>query len=150
MFKQVPEYQKQIIKFTIIGVIAVLVDLSIYYLLLNILPVNNEGLITIEAVSKTFSFISGTFVTYNLNKFWTWRQRNNSKTRFAKFLFLYSSSMLLNVATNSIVLMVCQEYESVYHVPHEYVVAFICATGASAVYNFLGQKFWVFSLRAVK
>lgn len=135
------------VKFTLIGVTAVLVDLVVYYILLNTLPDPENPLLTLEAMAKTCSFISGTIVTYNLNKFWTWRQNDHSNKRFVKFLLLYGISLGLNVTVNEVTLMILGNVDALAWVPRPYLIAFVAATGASAMLNFLGQKFWVFATR---
>lgn len=145
MYKQaqkISESNKQIIKFGLIGFLAVFVDLGIYYTLINLLvdifPEENFR----NAVSKSLSFMCGTFVTYNLNKLWTWRQRDRSNKRFVKFMMLYGFSMLVNVLVNSSLIFLLPFIG----IPEEHVIklAFIGATGMSAVMNFIGQKIWVF------
>ncbi len=86
----------------------------------------------------------GTFVTYNLNKLWTWRRRDKNNARFAKFMLLYGTSMLVNVATNTFLLFVLHNYSHILDLPNKYFIAFAGATGMSAVLNFAGQKVWVF------
>lgn len=141
------ETHKQLIKFSLIGGLAVLADLSVYYLLLNLIPDGVNGIITVEVMAKTASFLTGTLVTYNLNKFWTWKQRNRSSSRLLKFFLLYGFSMLLNVGTNSLLLMLLHKMAAFEAIPFKYAVAFGGATAASAVFNFTGQKFWVFTTR---
>lgn len=145
--KQIPEWNKQVIKFTFIGMLAVLTDLAVYYILLNTLPVKVFNLIDIEAFAKTVSFICGLFVTYNFNKLWTWRKRDSSKKRFAKFMALYGSSLVLNVGANMFLLHLLHNNALLMKLPGKYLIAFIGATGMSAAYNFAGQKFWVFTAR---
>jgi putative flippase GtrA len=69
-----PDLNKQLVKFTMIGVLAVLVDLACYYLLLNLFPEKMLGFASNESVAKTISFLCGMSVTYSLNKLWTWKQ----------------------------------------------------------------------------
>ncbi len=147
MYKQVKnisEFKKQIIKFGLIGFLAVFVDMAIYYVLLNSFPESFKEMIAPEVLSKTISFMCGTFVTYNLNKLWTWRQRDRNHSRFAKFMLLYGTSMLVNVATNTFLLFVLHNYSHIIDLPNKYLIAFVGATGMSAVLNFAGQKVWVF------
>lgn len=147
-----PDLQKQLIKFFMIGVLASLVDLVVYYLLLQMIPQFEFDLALIgehfhpdnKDLSKTISFVIGSLVTYNLNKFWTWRQKDRSHTRFVKFYTLYGISLLLNVFANKIALLVLTENEAFSWVPSKFLVAFVFATGMSAVFNFAGQKIWVF------
>jgi putative flippase GtrA len=147
--KALPELKKQLIKFTAIGIFAVLVDLVCYYLFLNTLPERPLNIST-EAVSKSLSFVCGSIVTYNLNKFWTWRKRDRSNKRFVKFMMLYGTSLILNVITNSVALYVLHEIREVIDFPFKYLIAFVAATGASAVFNFVGQKLWVFRVGSGK
>lgn len=136
--------KKQLIKFTLIGILAVLVDLTCYYIFLQILPENVLNTISNEAFAKTLSFLCGLSVTYSLNKLWTWKKKDRSKKRLIKFGVLYAFSLLLNVFTNSTLLYMLHEYKDLLNLPYKYFIAFVGATGVSAVFNFLGQKFWVF------
>ena len=142
--KNISEFKKQIIKFGLIGFLAVFVDMSIYYLLLNSFPESLKEAIYPEAVAKSASFMCGTFVTYNLNKLWTWRRRDRSNSRFVKFMLLYGISMLVNVAVNTFLLFVLHTYSHIIDLPNKYFIAFVGATGTSALLNFTGQKIWVF------
>jgi putative flippase GtrA len=136
--------KKQLIKFALIGVLAVLVDLSCYYVLLNLLPEKLLTIVSNESLSKTISFLCGMTVTYTLNKFWTWKKRNRSGKRMVKFGMLYGFSLVMNVASNSCLLFVLHEYSHLLDLPNKYLIAFVGATGLSASINFVGQKFWVF------
>jgi len=148
-----PSLQKQLIKFFVIGVFASLIDLLFYYLMLQIIPEFEIDLNFVGAIfhpdnrdiSKTISFVLGSLVTYNLNKFWTWKQKDRSHKRFAKFYTLYGVSLLLNVFANKLALYILTENASFDWVPKKFFVAFVFATGTSAVFNFAGQKLWVFS-----
>ena len=136
--------QKQLIKFTLIGVLAVLVDLTCYYIFLNVLPENLRFGFDIEDLSKAMSFLCGMSVTYTLNKLWTWKSKTKSKKRVLNFTILYGSSLLINVITNSTTLDLLHEVEILKNLDYKYLIAFIVATGISASVNFIGQKFWVF------
>jgi putative flippase GtrA len=48
------------------------------------------------------------------------------------------------VLLNSTLLYLILDFKNIIVVPKPYFVAFIGATGFSSVFNFLGQKFWVF------
>jgi putative flippase GtrA len=144
--RTVSPMQKQLIKFTLIGMLAVIVDLLCYYLLLNLLPERVLSKIRNEAFSKGLSFICGMTVTYFLNKFWTWKKKDHSRKRVIKFALLYGSSLIINVGVNSGLLFVLHEYRSQFDLPYKYFVAFAGAAAVSASINFIGQKFWVFSV----
>lgn len=142
------EGNKQIVKFGFIGVLAVLTDLSAYWVFLNTLPENAlPGTLGNEALSKTLSFLCGLMVTYHLNKRWTWRRRDRSNRRLAKFMLTYGFSLLLNVGINSGLLHMLLNVEMLQPVPYKYLVAFVGATGFCSAFNFMGQKFWIFNQR---
>lgn len=142
-----PDYQKQFIKFVLIGVLAVLVDLVCYYIFLSFFPEHIGSFFTNEILAKSCSFVCGSVVTYQLNKYWTWKQKDKSNKRFAKFFFLYIISLLINVFVNSGSLYLLLNEPSLQFLPRKYLIAFIMATGVSAFFNFLGQKWWVFKTK---
>lgn len=141
--KKTSDLKKQLIKFTFIGGLAVLTDLLFYFVFLSILPERIFNFLSNETLAKTLSFMCGTFVTYNLNKFWTWKQTNRSHLRYFKFLFLYAISLLINVGLNAAFLHLFGLYE----LDFKYFFAFMGASGFSAAFNFVGQKIWVFKTR---
>lgn len=144
-----PDYQKQFIKFVLIGVLAVLVDLGCYYILLSVYPEYVGSFFTNEILAKSSSFVCGSIVTYQLNKYWTWKQKNRSNKRFVKFFFLYIISLLINVSVNSSALYLLFNESTFQSLPRKYFIAFILATGVSAIFNFFGQKWWVFRLKKI-
>lgn len=117
--------KKQLFKFAIAGVIAVLTDLIVYYVLIG-----SYG----HSFSKGVSFLIGTFVSFVINKFWTFNKDDEVKKDLFKFLTLYGGSLCANIVVNSQVLI----YSS------SVIVAFVFATGMSMTINFIGQKWWVF------
>lgn len=149
--KDIAPVKKQLIKFGLIGLLAVLVDLCAYYIFLQILPKNVlANLLSNEAIAKTFSFLCGMSVTYTFNKLWTWKEKTKSKKRFVKFVILYGTSLLLNVGANSLFLYILHNIPPFELLPFKYLLAFIGATGISAILNFSGQKFWVFRDSSIK
>ena len=119
------ESKKQIIRFICSGILAVLTDLLVYYLLINFIS---------YSLAKGIAFLSGTAVAYLLNKYWTFKQPVFSTTQLIKFLALYLFSLVINVAINNYTL---KEFKIT-------ILAFLIATGTSTIINFVGQKFWVF------
>lgn len=142
---------KQITKFGIIGVSAVLVDGIVYYIVSDKLGINTS-------VSKATGFFIGTIYTYFLNKYWTWKHTEKSnKDMLLKFAVVYAVSMFFNVQINSFfqnylpddILRLSLDQASgdaktFFSIKADKLVAFFMATVASAVINFLGQKFLVF------
>ncbi len=144
MLKEITPLKKQLVKFTLIGLLAVSVDLLCYFILLNIFPEKMFQAIGNEAVSKSISFVCGMTVTYFLNKFWTWKKKDRSHKRMVKFVLLYGIALLINVGTNSALLYILHQYRNFVDLPFKYLIAFVGASGLSASVSFMGQKFWVF------
>lgn len=145
-----PIYQtsKQITKFAISGVLAVMVDFLVYFSISQLLEIN---------LSKGIGFCSGMLVTYNLNKFWTWRQRDKNNQRLYLFIGLYMVAMFINILVNNYAFNKIPNTETVlsirntsknliefFAVKNNKVFAFLIATISSATLTFLGQKFWLF------
>jgi putative flippase GtrA len=157
--KKLPESNKQAIKFILIGVLAVLTDIVCYFIVLNLLP-EKIYFLDNEVVAKAISFLFGFTVTYTLNNRWTWRKTDHSRDRIFKSLLLYSISLGLNVFLNSMFLYLLRDRGMVNYFPFStanqicemigftigaHLFAIIITTGLTAVFNFLGQKFWVFA-----
>lgn len=154
------EVSKQLVKFIISGVVAVLTDFVVYYSL-GALPVDTSahlgiGLQVID-LWKALGFISGTVVTYNLNKFWTWRKTDKNNKRLRNFVILYVISFIINIGMNKYALNFIPNNEFILSVKRfdsqleqlmaiktDKLAAFLIATIASTVVNFVGQKIWVF------
>lgn len=117
--------KRQLYRFFISGVSAVVTDFIIYYILIKYMDHSN---------SKVISFFSGTLVSYFTNKFWTFEKKNKSIKELMKFMALYTSTLCVNVAVNKIVL----DFTNVV------ILGFLFATGTSTTLNFIGQKWWVF------
>ncbi len=145
---------KQITKFFIIGVSAVLVDFVIYYLLSDLMGQNLD-------LSKGMGFLVGTVYTYYLNKLWTWKYTERSnKGMLLKFGMVYAVSFVFNILINKYGLKLIPEFDinlnlafkdtvgenikTIFSVKGHKFFAFFFATVVSAVINFLGQKFLVF------
>ena len=119
--------KKQLLRFVCVGVLAVLVDFMVYFLLVELTDLN-------YAIAKFISFFAGTLVSYVINKLWTFEQNKKSSKQFWMFIGLYMVTLGFNVGVNSMVLDVFKNT----------LFAFLCATGTSTILNFIGQKFWVF------
>ena len=118
-------FKKELLRFILAWLFAVLVDLISYFSLLNYFTPN---------LSKVFSFMAGTFVAYIINKFWTFKKKQKSYLETIKFSLLYTFTMFCNVIINKVSLNYSQFI----------FLSFIIATGFSTILNFLGQKYWVF------
>ncbi|TDQ32773.1 GtrA family protein [Zeaxanthinibacter enoshimensis] len=117
--------RKQLRRFVVTGIIAVAVDFGLYYALNTVIDHN---------LAKGISFLSGTIVAYIFNKYWTFETKEFSSSQLLKFFILYGLTLGVNIITNDVALLMFRNL----------TFAFLCATGASTILNFLGQKFWVF------
>jgi putative flippase GtrA len=119
--------QKQLLRFLVVGCSAVATDFVTYTLLLHLLA---------HAPAKTLAFIAGTIVAYVLNKYWTFEKPGTNHAELSRFVILYTSTLVANVAVNATALLIF---------PTAILFAFLCATGTSTILNFIGQKWWVFT-----
>lgn len=116
----------QILRFLVAGCSAVLTDMIVYYVLkMHIEP----------SIAKTISFLSGTILSYIVNKFWTFEKTSKSRIEALKFISLYLMTLCINVIINYLVL----------NLSSSSLLGFFAATGTSTVLNFIGMKWWVFA-----
>lgn len=135
-------------KFGIVGGLSFFIDFSIYYLVSQYLP---------TYVAKSISTITSTYVNYQLNKHWTWGQKESKKGLLPKYLTLYAISGLMNVLTNEYLLHALPHAElsanlifpdstkHLFSFKVDKIFAVLGATIMVMVINFLGQKLWVFT-----
>ncbi len=159
---------KQITKFVIIGLSAVLVDLIVYYAFSDLLGFNQDfkllkfsekWSLTGTHLSKAAGFVVGSIYTYLLNKHWTWRYTEKSnKGMIAKFITIYALSLLMNVLVNEWALNYFPDYllsatltddnnniNTLFAIKGGKFLAFFIATAVCTLFNFMGQKFWIFN-----
>ncbi len=122
--------------FLIVGVTTVLVDFIAY-----------RGLLSLDIIAldmaKAIGFLSGTLFAYFANRFWTFGHKTHASGSAWRFMILYASTLATNVLINSLALTLLADMFSAIQ------VAFLLATGVSAVLNFLGLKFFVFKQRKI-
>ena len=123
-------YKKDLTKFIIIGFTSVFIDYIIYLFLIK------NGL-AIE-IAKAFSFVSGTFCSYQANRKWTFKIKYYKLSQILKFSFLYISSLLFNVSLNRFFISIFKNQLS-------FEFSFILSTTLSATYNYLGLRLLVFN-----
>lgn len=117
---------KEILKFLVGGGSAVIVDFVVYKALL---------MFSADVIwAKAISYVSGAIVGFIINKLWTFESKGFSKTEIGRYVLLYLISACLNAGVN----------KGVLYFADITMLAFFCATGASTILNFLGQKFFVF------
>lgn len=116
--------------FLIVGVLAVLVDFSVYRLAV-------WAGVDIH-LAKAAGFPSGTIFAYFANRLWTFGHVRPVQGSTLRFALLYSTTLAVNVNINAIVLNGCAGWIGAMQ------FAFLAATATSAALNFLGMKFFVF------
>jgi putative flippase GtrA len=121
----VNKLKKELKRFLIAGSSAVATDFVAYYIILNFLY---------HDIAKILSFILGTIVAFVVNKYWTFERYEKNYKQIFQFTIFYSATLFVNVMINRLVL---DFTELVF-------LAFLIATGASTILNFVGQKWWVF------
>ena len=120
----------EVARFLIVGGTTVLIDLICYFMLIY------TGFDT--PLSKGISFSIGTVFAYFANRNYTFQSSMGGFVRFTVFTLLYLSTLVVNVASNEIVL----KFTS--HINGSLMIAFLIATSLSATLNFIGMKYIVF------
>lgn len=116
--------KREILLFLIVGAIATLVDFFVYFVLVDF-EVSKE-------MAKSISFLSGVLVGYLGNSNITF---HGAVSRPARYLFVYSLSLPVNVFINSIT----------YSVSESGLMSWILATASSTTLNYLGLRHFVFT-----
>lgn len=124
--------RRQLGIFLLVGFSTVAVDFVVYHALLALLTLN---------VAKSLGFIAGTIFAYFANRRWTFKQQALSHRQSPRFALLYGFTLLCNVMVNEYLVWILSWTLSSRVATS---IAFCCATGVSAVMNFVGMKYWVF------
>jgi putative flippase GtrA len=121
----------EFIRFLIVGITTVIIDLLFYLVFLNF---------SLEIyLAKAFSFSLGAVFAYFANRNYTFQTSKKGITMFIIFLILYLSTLTVNVLSNEIILGLFS------HINLSLFISFIIATSLSAALNFLGMKYIVFT-----
>lgn len=127
--------RKELGIFLVVGCLTVLVDYLTY-----------RGLAWTDLMTtnmaKGTSFIAGTVFAYFANQLWTFGHAKHAPGSAWKFILVYGVTLLVNISVNAIVL------NRTATIRQSVQIAFVIATGLSAVLNFLGMKFFVFKPRS--
>ncbi len=119
---------RQALIFLFVGGCSVAVDYTSYSILSKLgIDIN---------ISKGLGFLIGTFFAYFANKKITFNY--SGPQRFFKFIAVYGISLILNIGINSASLALLPEIIA------STSMAFILATLVSAIFNFLGMKYFTF------
>ena len=128
--KNIYRLRKEVFIFTLIGITAVLIDISTYIFFIFL-----TKLITL---SKLLSFIFGAFFSYYGNKKFTFKAKTKRVTPFF-FTGCYLISLLINISINNYSLSLFN-YKNYYTI----LVSLFLSTLFSAIFNFVMMKFLVF------
>lgn len=118
--------KKELLRFLVGGGSAVVIDFIAYKILLS----SDFDI----SLSKLLSYICGATVGFVINKYWTFECKRFSNFEIIRYTILYIISACVNAVANKLIIIITG-FE---------LLAFLCATGASTILNFIGQKFFVF------
>jgi putative flippase GtrA len=119
---------RELWRFLIVGGSAVGTDFLVYFAQLWLWTDMNT------ALAKSISFIAGAVLSFLLNRSFVFRSTGQMHRQIVPFTLLYLVTLGLNTATNAFALG--QDVSR--------PIAWLLATGASTVANFLGMKLIVF------
>lgn len=129
--------------FLVVGSLTVMLDFVAYSSLVWI------GFFSVSA-AKAGGFLLGTVFAYFANRRWTFAAPMPAKAHAPgsgwRFIWLYAATLLANVALNSLVLAALVRFNAQAQLAT--VLAFVVATGVSAMLNFFGMKYFVFKTSA--
>ena len=128
--KKIYRLRKEVFIFTLIGITAVLIDISPYIIFVSL-----TKLITF---SKFISFIFGAFFSYYGNKKFTFKAKTKKVTPFF-FSGTYLISLLINISINNYSLSLFS-YKNYFTI----LISLFLSTLFSAIFNFVMMKFFVF------
>lgn len=121
---------KEFKNFAIVGIISTAVNYLIFYSLVHFFGLH-------YLISSSFGFITGIFVSYGLNRIYTFSDPSiDMKNEFAAYVVVCIFSLLLSLAS----LWVFVELFGI-----NPLIGNVLAIGVSTVSNFLGLKTFVYS-----
>jgi len=118
---------KTFVKYILVGLGAVLIDITLYYILISSASLS-------PSLAKKISFAVGAGWSYFFNKQFTFEIKNFSWRMPVYFLVIYVAGFFLNSMVHDIV----------FRLSNLKYVAIIIATGCSVIWNYVGQKNFVF------
>ena len=123
--------KRQISIFLFVGCLTVGLDFAIYRGL-------SFSFLISASLAKTIGFIGGCVFAYFANRYWTFNQKITRSGSFWRFSLVYAVSLIVNVSINQSILSASENPEVIY-------IAFLIASGVSAILNFVGMKSFVFT-----
>ena len=126
-FEKTIVQNSEIIKFIVVGVLAVLIDGTTYALMVRALGFE-------QGLSKRVSFILGSIWAFFANKYYTFNSPAPARKEIILFSILYITTYFVNGWIHDIT----------WKISDMDWLSFLTATAASTAINYLGQKFVVF------
>jgi len=120
----------QLTRFVAVGIVSALVDFGVY-----------QGLLALDVWihgAKGISFILGTTTAYLLNRRFTFTTDSGGPARFAGFVMLYGTTLVINIGMNGLMLTVLPELSM------KISLAWVIAQGTATVINFVMLRTVVF------
>ena len=127
LFKMKNKVFRQLFSFYSIGILNTLIDFTLYNLFIYIFNLNPN-------ISKPFSYIVATINSFILNRSLTFKSKNKNIKVVLRFIILYLITIFINYESHKFFYEYYQNY-----------IPFIGSTIISSLFNFLGQKFLVFT-----
>ena len=127
LIKKLRIQNDEIIRFVIVGGIAVIIDGIVYVLMVRFLMIDHS-------ISKRLSFIFGSIWAFLANKHFTFR----SSAPVGREMIIFSALYITTYLVNGWVHDITWEASSIDW------LSFLIATTTSTIINFVGQKFIVF------
>ncbi|WLG43455.1 GtrA family protein [Pseudomonas sp. FP1740] len=123
--------KRELAVFLVVGSLTVLIDFLTYRGLVW------TGWMNVD-LAKAIGFLTGTLFAYFANKVWTFGHQEHAPGSVWRFALLYAITLSTNVLVNA----ACLALLSTMSIAVQ--IAFLIATGVSAILNFLGMKLFVF------
>lgn len=125
---------KKALKFIIVGIINTVVGTSVMFLLYNFAGVNYW-------ISSASNYIVGSIVSYVLNKYFTFNNKEKSVKQVVKFVVNISLCYFLayGIAKPAVELMLTPLSVTV-----KENLAMLVGMGLFVIFNYIGQRFFVF------
>ena len=120
---------KEFAKYVIVGVIVTAIDFILLYIFVEFFSMW-------YMLAATFSFIIALTISFFLNKFWTFKNKEkNIPSQMTKFVIVN----LIGLGINLGVLYILVEFFFIW-----YLLAKVFATTFAVLWNFLGMRNWAF------
>lgn len=120
---------KQLIKFLAIGFLGMIINLLVFYLLVELIGI-------LYIVGAVISYIAGITNNFFWNKHWTFQSKERKyKEQYIKYLIISISSLVINLIILSILVEIFNLW---------YMFSQAAAVTIAGLNNFFWNKYWTF------